>query len=325
MSLSRLSAPNKEALLKFWDWMETTGRAEIWYFEASGRTLYELANCDAKDDTGIEEILHTKIEHFISVPDETKEYFINESTDDEWNPEVDEDLYTCYQMLKFLWLAQDIGGQNQEAPMQMIQSGRNYSFHPGSDKRIVITYLKPINPVKCFYIWYPEQDQTPWFWTNEVCHLIKTPEQFVDLFCRADHPTFNFRYDEVTFTQEDYKLSDTHFDPWAIGVHLGLRKWGKIKSDKFCKTIPTLSYNDGIHRAAMVENRELLRTARIRGKGCFQLGPFRFVHHRGKWCYGPDLQNYPGSIVDSNYTIDNGRTKSFSNGIANIGRYRTSM
>ena len=323
MSLSRLSSPNLENLLKFWDWMETTGRAEIWYFEASGRTLYELANCDAKDDRGIEEILHEKITNFIKIPDEKKEYFINESTDGEWNPEVDAELYNCYQLLKFLWLAQDIGGQNQQAPMQMIQSGRNYSFHPGSDKRIIITYLKPIRPVKCFYIWYPEMDQTPWIWTNEVNHLVKTPEQFVDMFEMADHPTFNIKYEEVTFREQGYDPCDNHFEPWAEGVHLGLRKWGKIKSDKFCKTVPTLSYNDGVHRKAMLENKDLLRTARFK-RGVFQLGNFKFLHHRGRWTYAPDI-HLPGSLVDSTYKTNRERAKSFSNTFASIGRYRTNM
>lgn len=303
--------------------METTGRAEIIYFEASGRALYELANCDARDDMGIEEILHNKIQSYMRIPNEKKEYFINESMPREWTWDNDPDLYTCYQMLKFLWLAEDIGMGNQEAPVQMIQVGRKYNFHPGSDKRIIITYLNPLPMVKGFYIWYPELDNAPWHWTN-YHEIVRTPDDFVKLFTRADHDTFNFKYMEGTFKANEYICPDPHFKPWAAGIQLGLKKWNKIKSDSFEKTIPTLSYHDGVHRMGMFQRKELLRSLKF-NKDIFHMGRFKFVKVNNKWRWADVVNNYPKSIIDSNFVTDDRTKISFQISQANIGRYRKNM
>ena len=49
MNLSNTSAENLSNLQQFWDWMESTDRVEIVYFEAPSKLLLSLMDKDAID------------------------------------------------------------------------------------------------------------------------------------------------------------------------------------------------------------------------------------------------------------------------------------
>jgi len=324
MTLSTISSVNRENLLKFWDWMETTGRAKIVSFQVPGRKLYELINLDVAtfNETNIERVLSDKIDQFIRIPSEKKKYFIEKSDTHEWTWDNDPDLYICYQMLKFLWLAEDMGWNNQEAPVQLIQTGRNYNCHPGSDKKNIITYLQPMPWIRGFYIWYPEFDQTPWHWS--INHdYISNPDDFIKMFHRATHDTFNFKYTEAKFTYSGYE-TEPHFEPWACGLHLGMKKWGHIQSEKFNITLPTLSYHDGVHRQGIHDRRDLFDKLRVH-KDKFDFGKFTFVKYRGMWVYAKWL-NQPKSLIDTEYKYNREIAISSRNRkVSAIGRYRPGL
>lgn len=323
--MSRLSLDNQKNLNRFFDWIDTTGRAQIVSFNLSGRELYELTNNDPLTNitTSVEYIIHDKISKWISVPEEKKEYFIEKSMPWEWTSTNDPDLYVCYQMLKFLWLAKDIGGDNQEAPVQIIQHGRKYSCHPGSDKRVVVSYLKPLEVIRCFYIWYPEFDNAPihWMLPHEE---ISEPIDFEDMFVRCDDETFQLKYEEINFTKQGFSDDiNHHFGPWAAGMHLAHRKWGKIKNNKFNVTIPTISYHDGVHRRQMDKSRDLLRDIKVRFD-TFKYGDFDFIKYNGMWRLKSRV-HYPASIVDENHHYDKDRAMSFGNKNSSIPKHRKYM
>lgn len=48
-------------------------------------------------------------------------------------------------------------------PIQLIKSDEGYFCHPGTDRILVMTYLKPTKYIKGIYLWYPDLDPTPIF------------------------------------------------------------------------------------------------------------------------------------------------------------------
>lgn len=320
MDLASISQENLQQLNKFWDWMERTDRARVFSFEASGKTLYSLFDSDpmSAHDTSMLTILHQKIERYAAVDEETKRFFKEESYPRDWVGKSD--IYTCYQLFKILWLARDIKERDrQEAPIQLIQTGRNYHCHPGSDKKYVITLLQPLEKVRCFYIWYPELDPVPWVWTQPYKE-VQSPEEFIDMFDRADHNTFNLEHGVVRFTPDDYECPE-HFNPFANGAHKACKKYGKIRSDKFDLELEHLSYRDAVHRMGMFENKQLIDEIYFEDENIFHLGEFKFIKVDGIWT--PEkYMNKPKSLIDTEWRHDEDRAIFFRNEKPNIGLYR---
>jgi hypothetical protein len=321
MDLSKLSQKNQQELEKFWNWMERTDRARIFSFETSGNTLYSLFDSDpiSAGETSMIRVLNEKIESYRLVDEKTKRFFKEESYPKDWigdNPE----LYNCYQMFKILWLARDIKSRDrQEAPIQLIQMGRNYHCHPGSDKKYVITLLQPLASVRGFYIWYPELDPAPWIWTQPY-EEVKSPEEFIAMFDRADHNTFTLEHGTVTFTHDEFQCQ-THFEPFANGAHKACKKYGKIRNNNFHLELEHLSYKDAVHRMGMFENRNFIDDIFFENEDVFRLGDFKFLKINGIWTPEKFI-NAPASLIDTEWKHDPDRAIFFNNTKPNIGLHR---
>jgi len=300
--MSTISSKNLEAITTFYDWMHTTGRARIIKFTENGPKLRSLFDSDTKSDIlAITKSTSSLIEQFKNVSAERKQYFVENSSSIDWNPE-NPDLYICYRLFKMLWLTLDIQKNGIQSPLQLYQNGRNYLSHPGSDKKFAITYLKPLDDITCFYIWYPELDQTPWHWT--IPHSeINTPEEFISLFVKSDDPTFKFFNVDVNITTQGWKHNGpAHMDPWASGLWLTCKKTHKWVNDKFNYTIPTISYTDAVHRHGMEKELDLFYTIDFNSdKSKFFLGEFKFLYRNGYWLPNIYTKNIPKSIIDEGF------------------------
>jgi hypothetical protein len=323
MDLSKLSQTNQNNLERFWQWADTTGRARVYKFSVPGDKLERLLAADTQQfasatHTGLSDM----ITNFLSVSPESLHFFKNYSVPSDWNSRHP-DLYACYRICKALWLCDDVARNGIQAPMQLIQYGRGYQTHPGSDKKFVITVLEPQPSIPMFYIWYPELDPAPWIWT--VAHQeIATPQDFCDMFVNADHPTFQFKYNEVALQETDVECSDTHLMPWAQGAHYACQEYGRIKPG-FNVRLPTISYTDAVHRQGMyTDAHRLIDQARQTSEDVFWMGKHRFIKYQGIWILDRFL-NLPSSLVDADWQWRPDRAVYFDNCRPNISQHRTGM
>lgn len=293
-----------EALERFWSWMESTQRCKIVSFNVSGTELRQLFDIDPTDYWGTSSVatMSEAIDEFIAVPPEKLTKFKNaQEVGDLAGYGGDDDLYACYRLFKLAWLAEDIATKNvQEAPVQIFWNNRGYLCHPGSDKRLVITYLQPMESIRCFYIWYPELDPEPWHLTHEH-NEVNTIQEFVDLFYRCDHPTFNFGVYTATYENGDGHWSDPHINAFGRGTLRTLKK--ELKDPNFYATFEHLSYRDAVHRHGMIERKDIINTIYLDDNNIFHMGEFKFVNENGIWIYDKCL-NRPASLIDTNWKYD---------------------
>lgn len=317
-----------ENLEKFYDWAHTTGRAQVIHIKSNSRELRSLLDPDTNGGrlgqvmTGFSNL----IDKFRDVDKETKQRFC-ELHHGEWND--DGDLYTCYKMIKSLWLINDIRDKGIDAPMQLINNGRYYTTHPGGDKKISTVFLQDLETIDLFYIWYPEIDQQPWHWSHDNWTQIHTAQELAGLFRKSDDPRFSWHYEAVTFTAGDdgFTVKDEQFEPWARGTALWMRKFGKYKSnpDKFRLELPTFSYTDTIHREAMMDMgpRKLLNQLIFHGD-IFMFGDHMFKRKADGWLY-EGFDHYPRSLVDTDFRTDANKSRVISNTKNNLSRLRTDL
>ena len=320
MYLSSINSKNLEALHKFYDWINRTSRAKVVKFESSGTELRSLFDADPKSKThgDMIRLLSEKIERFRNMDPNTIDYFVNRSMPREWTGNTD--IYLCYQLFKLLWLSKDIKLNGQEAPIQLYTSGRGYQSHPGSDKKFIISFLQPLETVRCFYIWYPELDQTPWHWTLPYTE-VDTPEEFCDMFPQIKHDTFELEHCNVTITNSDIDVEGNyHFKPFATGAHKACVKLKKIKHPDFKLELPHLSYRDGVHRMGMFKDKSIFNEIRFENDN-FYLGDFKFIQYNNLW-YPEKFYNFPESLQDTNHKYDGNRSLHFSNARPCISTHR---
>lgn len=312
MNLASISLSNHQEIIKFWNWMDETGRAQIIKFDIPGEQLRKLFDHDVQDfwNTSLIVSLSEHIDEFINIGQDKKDEFM-QMDNSQWS-KLDGDKYTCYRMFKLLWLARDIKQKNvQEAPVQIFKSKHGYNCHPGSDKRFIITLLQPLESVRCFYIHYPELDPTPYH-ANLPHTVISDPNDFVRMFYRADHETFTFGTESATFCDNDLHLSDDHIYPFAAAAH-------RIYKGFFNKEYPEkplqiyeellhISYRDAIHRRGMMEQLELLNEIYVDGD-TFHLGEFKFVRMNGIWT-PEEYSHFPKSLIDQNWDSSQYKTLS---------------
>lgn len=309
MDISSISSTNLAEINKFWDWMTNTGRAQIVSFNLSGHELRKIFDVDPTDYWGTSTVatMSEAIDEFIAVPPEKLEKFKNaQEVGDLAGYGGDDDLYACYRLFKLAWLARDIARQDtQEAPVQVFWNSRGYLCHPGSDKRLVITYLQPLESVRCFYIWYPELDPEPFHHTIEHT-VISDTQQFIDLFYRADHPTMNFGVYTATYENGEGSWSDPHINAFGRGTLRTLKQ--QLKDPSFRATFEHLSYRDAIHRHAMITEKDIINTIFLDESNKFHLGDFSFTNVNGTWIYDKFI-SAPSSLVDTSWTkTDNNLT-----------------
>lgn len=317
MNLSNISDRNLYNLERFWDWMNTTNRAEIIYFEIGSKQLLGLFDKDCIDyyNTSVMAGLSDIIEHYRGVSEETRKFFIEKSTQNDWYQHVSEDNYICYQLFKVAWLMQDIRRNGQQSPAQLHKTIESYHCHPGSDKKYAMLLLDPIDTVKVFYVWYPEIDPNPWH-LHYPHRKLETIEEFVEIFPMAGDPTFVFEYGNVDFTTEGFKCDTDHFDAFARFASDLLLKQAKREQRKFDPfSVKHLSYRDSIHRLKMERETKLLEDIYFESDDIFWMIDKRFtrkvIDNRAIWL--PDeYNNFPKSLIDTNWTYNASTSMTFS-------------
>lgn len=317
-----------ENLEKWFDWAHTTGRAQVIHLKSNSRQLRSLLDPHPISGRigGVMGGFSDQIDEFRKISKDTKNRFA-EMEHHEWND--DPDIYLCYQMVKKLWLINDIRERGIDAPMQLINNGRYYTTHPGGDKKIATVFLQDLEEIELFYIWYPEVDQQPIHWSTEDWRQLHNAEEVASIFKRSDDPRFTWHYEDVTFTHGDKGCSweNEQFMPWAKGMAMWLRKIGKSASnpDKFKLTLPTFSYTDTIHREAMqtLGPKKLLNQM-IFHNDIFMYGDLMFKRKSDGWLY-EGFDHFPRSLVDYDHKPDPNRMRVVSNTRSNISRLRRDL
>lgn len=304
---------------KFFEYCNRTNLARVYKFTVSAKQLKNLFDFDTSChwETGITAQMSDLINRFINIPQETKDQFFKGGIGF-WDCDTDDDLYTIYRLYKIMWLAQDIKKNGQKMPLQIIQAGRNYHTHPGSDKKFAITYLSPLDRIECFYIWYPLTDPDPWVWTIDNTE-VNNAEQFCAMFNHRTDDSFVLEMDDVRFQQDGFTLNNPHFEPWAEGIDLGLRKYGN-KRDGLDMTLKTISYRDAVHRQRMDLDPDLKDKIR-HDDDRFYLGDFTFEMRHGRW-QPSHIGKLPKSLIDSSFQFDENTAEMFNAVKANIGKGR---
>ena len=317
---------SSDNLEKFFDWAQTTGRAQVIYMEASSQELRSILDC-----TTLNGRLGQVMQGFSHAIDKLRDISLEKrrslatTTRNQWA--LDEDLYHVYKFAKILWLLYDIRDKGIQAPMQLFNHGRYYTVHPGGDKKIACVYMLDLERVPFFYIWYPEIDQQPIHWTREHT-VINSADELKEKFVMHNHPTFTWRYDEPVFTKGDdgYSYKDEQMMPWARGMALFLRKSQKYASnpDKFRLELPTFSYTDAVHRVGMEEIAKKLVGSILFKGDLFIMGEYMFKRKADGWIY-EGYDHFPISLVDTDYKSDPSRERRISNTRCNISLWRKDL
>lgn len=315
-----------ENLEKFFDWAQTTGRAQVIFTHASSLELRSLLDCTTISGRMGEVMggFSRDIDAFREIPLEKRRELATTPRDN-WRD--DEDLYLTYRMAKVLWLLYDIRDKGIQQPMQLQDYGRFYTCHPGGDKKISAVFMLNLERIPLFYIWYPEVNQSPWHWTRNH-DVIKSPQELADKFENADHPTFNWHYDEPVFTKGDdgYSYQNPQMEPWARGMALMLRKSQKYTSnpDKFRLQLPTFSYVDAVHRVAMEQQAKRLVGQLIFKGDKFLMGEYMFTRKADGWLF-EGYDHFPRSLVDTDYKTDPTKERMIQNTRGNISSFRKDL
>ena len=296
---------------EFFRWCDTTAQARVYSFEVPSSQLHSILDHDTSFyyETSIRAVFSNNIEKYVTMDKEVIDRFYNTHWGN-FNEYDDPDLYFVYQMHKILWLANDIKKRGQVMPIQLIQTGRTYGAHPGSDKKIAMLLFNPQVNIKGFYIHYPVVDPDPWIWTIENDE-IKNAQDFVEMFPHRDDKSFLLTVDDINFTEHGYTLNDSHMVPWAEGIEMGIRKYGN-KRPGLDITLKTISYRDAVHRKAMAKSADMFKSLNINVDGDrFEFGDWVFFKRNGMWVehrelsYGSPLSTQTSSGPVLNTVVAN--------------------
>lgn len=86
--------------------------------------------------------------------------------------------YNKRKALKLAWLTTL---DKFDYPVQLLKSDEGYFCHPGTDRILVMTYLKPTKNLTGIYLWYPELDPNPVIFNYDHKELT-TPLQVLSKF-----------------------------------------------------------------------------------------------------------------------------------------------
>lgn len=297
--MSRTSSHNQSLVDNFFKQIQDTD-IKVFQFSMdpeSVRALFDYDPCEF-EDTCMVTTLSEYIDIFNTVSEDKKVQFLC-SENSNWYRSNDEDLYTCYQLFKILWLCQDIKKNGQQAPIQFIKTNESYLCHPGSDKRYAISLLEPIDTIQCFYIYYPEIDYD--LDIPAKLNQISDPDEFISLFSQANQQTFHIEGGDVSLKSDGSYKSCDHFEPFAR----------EACGSKMCmdKTeweiqVPHLSYRDRIHREKMLSDLEIFSQIVQVEDDEFHLGEYKFFKIDGIWTPERFANKHPESLIDKNFTFD---------------------
>ena len=315
-----------ENLEKFFDWAQTTGRAQVIFTHASGLQLRSLVDCTTTSGR-LGEVMRgfsDAIDRLREIPLDKRRQLAT-TTRNEWHE--DDDLYHVYRMAKVLYLLYDIRDRGIQQPMQLHDYGRFYTFHPGGDKKVAAVFMLDLERIPLFYIWYPEVNQSPWHWTVDH-EVIGSAQELASKFNFANHHTFRWHYDEPVFTAGDdgYAVNNEQMEPWARGLALMLRKSQKyaVNPDKFRLQLPTFSYNDAVHRVEMEKQAKRLVGQLVFKGDKFIMGEYIFNRKADGWLY-EGFDHFPKSLIDTDYRTDPARERRIGNTRSNISLFRKDL
>ena len=256
------SIANLERVTQFYKWMNSRQDVEIVKFTIDAKTLY---NIHAQPENmgfwhnaiveGITEIIDT----YLTVSEKFKDLYAQGKLKREEGgnicfPDVDSDAYHLYRILKYQWLYESVKDDCQHAPVQMIKDRKTlYRFHPGSDKTTSLYLLGRTHGVttNAFYIWYKDLDPNP-IHLNFDYEVVKTPQDFADMFVKFDDRRFRIIEDVVSVDHRNEHNTEPHFNVFCQYVQNVLNK-----SNHVCKEFNNrrhISYNDTVHHDGISVN-----------------------------------------------------------------------
>lgn len=112
--------------------------------------------------------------------------------------------------IKLAWLIKETKNKNFKNPFQLLKKGKKYFCHPGTDRILISTYIRPKQFVKGFYIWYPNLDKNPFIFDYEFTEIKSTLNFFMNFTYSS---SFEFRSTKINFNLD---ISDKKINSNAI-------------------------------------------------------------------------------------------------------------
>lgn len=139
-------------------------------------------------------------------------------------------------ILKLAWLIVHLKNNKVKNPVQLLKSGDKYFCHPGTDRVLISTYLRPTNTVKGIYLWHPELDPTPFildYEHKEITNYIK----FLTLF--SYNKTFKIKSGIMS---DDLDVADKD----DVSISNAMFSTAKATFERTSKTfrVPFLTFHD---------------------------------------------------------------------------------
>jgi hypothetical protein len=176
-------------------------------------------------------------------------------------------------IIKLAWLSVHLQNNKSKNPLHLIKSGNKYFCHPGTDRVIVLTYLRPTETVKGFYLWYPEIDLHP-FVLDYKFKEIKNYFAFLLMFSYGN--TFKLRTVQMS---DDLDVDDKeHMDSNAMFL---------TAKNCFLKTIkkfnvPFISFHDN-SQWIEIEKYKFKDLIKFEDENNCVFGGLHFVRSKGSW------------------------------------------
>lgn len=320
-------------VLKFWDWMDTTGDAKAIHIKTTTSELRSVVCFGDYNNYFSRSLieLSKNIDKFIAAGEKTREdFFFSDPLD--WT--LDSPLHPIYTMYKLAWLYKDIKLHGVRRAPQLYKAGHMYSTHPGGDRKLVLLdIIEEDMPVDVFYIWYPKLDPAPWHWTQDYEELLE-PTDIFKLLDLTGSDNFYFTGTSYTINASgDSHIHNTDIDtsvihPLINSIHETAVKQGIVKSDNWEANLHAMSYTDRCHRNYLYNNQtELYNAIEIVNDHTIRLYDYEFnkqpwgANYKEIWIPQRLKNPMPASLFDKKWTNSNA-TISFKRRTANVGKNR---
>ena len=259
------SITNMNSIVRFYDWMNDTGKAKIVKFAIDADTAFDFmdqTDTEWKWHNAHYESYTTIIDSFLKIDNNTLEDYIAGKLSRDENSykcyaESDTIGYDLYKVIKMYWLYESIKNDCQHAPIQMHRNKEGYRFHPGSDKINSLYLLSKIlgTSINVFYIWYSDIDED---FPERVkdYETVNTPQEFADMFVKFNHQSFKIIEDDFTVNKKVFKSNAKHFD--VFGEYF-MDTLETIQKDESME-LRHISYNDNIHHKGIDLEIDLVKS-----------------------------------------------------------------
>jgi uncharacterized protein YebE (UPF0316 family) len=157
------------------------GKSKLIYFEIPNEIAFSYIDFDVIKSVSI---LISNLENKDLIE---LDKFVLDTDIDQWN----DDLQDLKLFLKLSWLIEDIRNNGLTSLFQLLQTNNSYSFHPGTTRFLVSTYLVPQKELKGLYVWDKRIDANP-FILDYKCKEINGVIELLSLFKITKLPRFMY-------------------------------------------------------------------------------------------------------------------------------------